>query len=95
MNVVLSDVILTSHNGSRFFQLSECYIRGGTIKCMRLSKEVNTLDNVPQEELNSKYNKARVGARKGIFGEKRGGSSGRGGASRGNGRGRGRGKGRS
>ena len=54
MNVVLSDVILTSHvllcdhsntqHGSRFFQLSECYIRGGTIKCMRLSKEVNVVN---------------------------------------------------
>ena len=60
------------------------------------------LDNIPQEELNSRtqiffisdfigYNNARSVARKNMFGEKRGGANGARGRGRGNGRGNGRG----
>ncbi|KAK8798599.1 hypothetical protein WA538_003268 [Blastocystis sp. DL] len=92
MNMTLQEVIFTSRTGNRFFQMKECYIRGCTIKCIRVEKEV--LDNIPKEEQNSRYNKAKVHSKKNMFGERRGegGNRGRG---RGRGRGTGRGTGRS
>jgi U6 snRNA-associated Sm-like protein LSm4 len=40
MNIHLQDVILTSSTGDRFFKLKECYIKGSSIKYVRMGDEV-------------------------------------------------------
>jgi len=40
MNLTLREVILTSPDGERFWRLSECYVRGSTIKYIRVPDEV-------------------------------------------------------
>ena len=45
MNLNLRDVICTSKDGDRFFKIPECYIRGSSIKYLRLPEDA--LDRVP------------------------------------------------
>lgn len=40
MNVNLREVICTSKDGDRFWKMPECYIRGNTIKYIRVPNEV-------------------------------------------------------
>ena len=40
MNVHLREVICTSKDGDRFWRMPECYIRGNTVKYMRVQEEV-------------------------------------------------------
>lgn len=40
MNVNLRDVICTSKDGDRFWKMPECYIRGNTIKYIRVPNDV-------------------------------------------------------
>ncbi|RHY26225.1 hypothetical protein DYB32_008730, partial [Aphanomyces invadans] len=40
MNINLKDVICTAKDGDRFWKLPECYIRGNTIKYIRIPDEV-------------------------------------------------------
>ncbi|KAL5282014.1 LSM4 family protein [Megaselia abdita] len=40
MNINLRDVICTSKDGDRFWRMPECYIRGNTIKYLRIPDEV-------------------------------------------------------
>ena len=40
MNMNIRDVICTSRDGDRFWQMTECYIRGNTIKYLRVPEEV-------------------------------------------------------
>ena len=40
MNINLREVICTSRDGDRFWRLPECYIRGNTIKYLRIPDEV-------------------------------------------------------
>ncbi|XP_022219429.1 U6 snRNA-associated Sm-like protein LSm4 [Drosophila obscura] len=40
MNINLRDVICTSKDGDRFWRMPECYIRGSTIKYLRIPDEV-------------------------------------------------------
>ncbi|KAA0187501.1 hypothetical protein HAZT_HAZT001115, partial [Hyalella azteca] len=47
MNINLKDVICTSRDGDKFWRMPECYIRGSTIKYMRLPDEV--IDLVKEE----------------------------------------------
>jgi len=79
MNINLRDVVCTSQDGERFVKLNECYIRGSSIKYLRLPDEA--VDRVVEEE---SINGGR--------GRGRGGDSGRGRVGRGDGRG-GRGRG--
>ncbi|XP_075166869.1 uncharacterized protein LOC142238992 [Haematobia irritans] len=51
MNINLRDVICTSKDGDRFWRMPECYIRGSTIKYLRIPDEV--IDMV-KEDANSK-----------------------------------------
>ncbi|CAG0881155.1 unnamed protein product [Darwinula stevensoni] len=76
MNINLRDVICTSRDGDKFWRMPECYIRGSTIKYLRIPDEV--IDMV-KEEVSSK-------------GRGRGDIKGRGGAQRGRGGMPGRGK---
>ncbi|KAI8015781.1 hypothetical protein LOK49_LG05G01946 [Camellia lanceoleosa] len=47
MNIHLCDVICTSKDGDRFWRMPECYIRGNTIKYLRVSDKV--IDKVQDE----------------------------------------------
>jgi len=40
MNINLREVICTSRDGDRFWRMPECYIRGSTIKYLRIPDEV-------------------------------------------------------
>ena len=81
MNVHLREVILTSREGDKFWRLPEAYVRGNTIKYLRVPDEV--LDMVKEQPRDAS------GGRGGGRGRGRGG--GRGGGRSGDG-GRGRGQ---
>mmetsp|Transcript_7964 Transcript_7964/g.23752 ORF Transcript_7964/g.23752 Transcript_7964/m.23752 type:complete len:135 (-) Transcript_7964:33-437(-) len=92
MNVNLEDVICTSRDGDRFWKLPSCYIRGNSIKYLRIPDEI--IDMV-QEEEQPKEKKMKGGKGRGRVnttgrGRGRGGKGGRG---RGQSRGKGAGKG--
>ncbi|CAF0826544.1 unnamed protein product [Didymodactylos carnosus] len=84
MNIHLRDVICTSRDGDRFWKIPECYVRGNTIKYLRLPEEVI---NMVKEDSVEKQNKGSRGNERGG----RGGSQQRGGGGGGRGRGGGRG----
>ncbi|TEB14265.1 Sm-like ribonucleo protein [Coprinellus micaceus] len=90
MNITLREVYQTSAEGDRFWKLKECYIRGSTIKYLRVPDQL--LDAVKEEQ-----NRAREAGRNARGGHGPGGRGvrgGRGGPMRGGpgvGRGRGRG----
>ena len=48
MNINLRDVVCTSKDGEKFTKLTECYIRGSSIKYLRLPEEA--VDRVLEEE---------------------------------------------
>ncbi|XP_041358166.1 U6 snRNA-associated Sm-like protein LSm4 [Gigantopelta aegis] len=80
MNINLREVICTSRDGDRFWRMPECYIRGSTIKYLRIPDEV--IDMVKEEAIQK--NKGRGDTR----GRGGGGQRGRGrGAFQGGGRG--------
>ncbi|KAL0579638.1 asparagine--tRNA ligase [Marasmius crinis-equi] len=86
MNITLREVYQTNPDGDRFWKLKECYIRGSTIKYLRIPDTL--LDTVKEEQ-----NRAREAGRNSRGGgqpNRGGGRGGRGAPMRG-GRGRGRG----
>jgi len=56
MNITLREVYQTNPDGDRFWKLKECYIRGSTIKYLRIPDTL--LDAVKEEQ-----NRAREGGR--------------------------------
>lgn len=42
MNLHLREVICTSKDGDRFWRMAECYVRGNTVKYLRVPDEVCT-----------------------------------------------------
>ncbi|KAK2463093.1 hypothetical protein APHAL10511_004748 [Amanita phalloides] len=90
MNITLREVYQTNPEGDRFWKLKECYIRGSTIKYLRVPD--NLLDAVKEEQ-----NRAREAGRSARGGHVTGKGA-RGTAARGRGRGgamrSGRGRGR-
>ncbi|KAJ3565180.1 hypothetical protein NP233_g7797 [Leucocoprinus birnbaumii] len=68
MNITLREVYQTNSDGDRFWKLKECYIRGSTIKYLRVPDTL--LDQVKEEQ-----NRAREAnrARGGHTGPNRGG----------------------
>ncbi|KAJ2290648.1 hypothetical protein IW141_003149 [Coemansia sp. RSA 355] len=87
MNITLREVIQTDSDGDRFWRLSEAYIRGNTIKYLRIPDAV--IDKVKEDMTKSRNSNNRGGR----GGRGRGGA-GRGGPGTGRGRGRGYGSGR-
>ncbi|EJD46888.1 Sm-like ribonucleo protein [Auricularia subglabra TFB-10046 SS5] len=87
MNITLREVYQTSAEGDRFWKLKECYIRGSTIKYLRVPDQL--LDTVKQEQTRAR--EAGRGARGGGPVQRggrggmppRGGFGGRGGGMRG------------
>uniref|UniRef100_A0A8W8LJY3 Metalloprotease TIKI homolog n=2 Tax=Magallana gigas TaxID=29159 RepID=A0A8W8LJY3_MAGGI len=87
MNINLREVICTSRDGDRFWRMPECYIRGSTIKYLRIPDEV--IDMVKEEVIQKSKGRGEM---RGRGGPQRGGRGGRGAfGSRGGGRGGGRG----
>ncbi|KAG2142312.1 uncharacterized protein EDB93DRAFT_1089000, partial [Suillus bovinus] len=94
MNITLREVYQTSADGDRFWKLKECYIRGSTIKYLRVPDTL--LDTVKEEQVRAREagRSARGGGGSGMRGGRgappRGGRGGpRGSGQRGRGRGRG------
>ncbi|KAF2193210.1 Sm-like ribonucleoprotein [Zopfia rhizophila CBS 207.26] len=86
MNLTLKEVVLTGADGDRFWRLPEIYVRGSTIKFLRVSEEI--VDAVKDQQAKEQANR---GGRGGL--QQRGDYGGRGERGRGT-RGRGRGRGR-
>ncbi|KAF9984196.1 hypothetical protein BGZ75_004242 [Mortierella antarctica] len=92
MNLTLREVIQTSSDGDRFWRLTECYIRGNTIKYLRVPDEI--IDMVKEDAAKQRAaggrNNNRGGAGGNNGGDQRGGHYSQQGGDRG-GRGGGRG----
>ncbi|XP_078488737.1 U6 snRNA-associated Sm-like protein LSm4 [Ciona intestinalis] len=86
MNINLREVICTSRDGDHFWRMPECYIRGSTIKYLRIPDEV--IDMVKEDSMSKGRGRAGPGRGRGkaVFGGRgRGGSGqGRGGAKKSN-----------
>ncbi|XP_073126453.1 sm-like protein LSM4 [Henckelia pumila] len=63
MNIHLREVICTSKDGDRFWRMPECYIRGNTIKYLRVPDEV--IDKVQEETKRSDRKPPGVGRGRG------------------------------
>ncbi|KAK4492588.1 hypothetical protein RD792_003406 [Penstemon davidsonii] len=61
MNIHLREVICTSKDGDRFWRMPECYIRGNTIKYLRVPDEV--IDKVQEDKSRSDRKPPGVGGR--------------------------------
>ncbi|OZJ05896.1 putative U6 snRNA-associated Sm-like protein LSm4 [Bifiguratus adelaidae] len=83
MNLTLREVIQTSPEGDRFWRLPECYVRGNTIKYLRVPEEI--IDMVKEDEHRQRQSGSRGGF--GGFGGRGGRGDGRGRGGRGGGRG--------
>eukprot|EP00052_Salpingoeca_macrocollata_P031525 m.322914 g.322914 ORF g.322914 m.322914 type:complete len:136 (+) comp27861_c0_seq1:61-468(+) len=92
MNINLKDVTLTSRDGDRFWKIPECYIRGNTIKYLRIPDEVMELAKEEDYKQRSASAAAKVAQLSTAGRGARGGRGGRGGEARGRG-GRGGGRG--
>ncbi|KAJ1643104.1 hypothetical protein LPJ64_005098 [Coemansia asiatica] len=86
MNITLREVIQTASDGDRFWRLIEAYIRGNTIKYLRVPDAV--LDKV-KEDMTKNRNMNNRGGRGGRGRGGGGGTSGRGSSAGGRGRSRG------
>ncbi|KAL9874373.1 U6 snRNA-associated Sm-like protein LSm4 [Glossina fuscipes fuscipes] len=63
MNINLRDVICTSKDGDRFWRMPECYIRGSTIKYLRIPDEV--IDMVKEDAQAKSRNRAEMSKSRG------------------------------
>eukprot|EP00562_Extubocellulus_spinifer_P010550 CAMPEP_0178511456 /NCGR_PEP_ID=MMETSP0696-20121128/22377_1 /TAXON_ID=265572 /ORGANISM="Extubocellulus spinifer, Strain CCMP396" /LENGTH=131 /DNA_ID=CAMNT_0020141241 /DNA_START=14 /DNA_END=410 /DNA_ORIENTATION=- len=48
MNINLRDVICTSKDGDKFWKMKECYVRGSSVKYIRLPEDA--IDRVPEDD---------------------------------------------
>ncbi|OQR74566.1 u6 snRNA-associated Sm-like, partial [Tropilaelaps mercedesae] len=65
MNINLREVICTSRDGDKFWRLPECYIRGNTIRFLRIPDEV--IDMVKDDLLSGQGGGGRGGRGRGNF----------------------------
>jgi U6 snRNA-associated Sm-like protein LSm4 len=65
MNLNLEDVICTSKDGTKFWKMSKCYIRGNMIKYLRVKEEI-------EEKTNEIQNSSKRGGKRGGRGGDRG-----------------------
>ena len=66
MNLNLREVVCTSSDGTQFWKLNECYIRGSSVKYLRLSEE--SLDKCVELEKEEGYGGGRGGGGRGYQG---------------------------
>mmetsp|Transcript_21156 Transcript_21156/g.25008 ORF Transcript_21156/g.25008 Transcript_21156/m.25008 type:complete len:143 (+) Transcript_21156:14-442(+) len=93
MNINLNEVICTSRDGDRFWKLNECYIRGNSIKYLRIPEDV--IDEVVEEESKPDPNNSVRGRNTRLnTGGKRNGKGGGKGDGKGKGKGGGKGGGK-
>ncbi|CAN9417043.1 unnamed protein product [Alternaria alternata] len=90
MNLTLKEVVQTSANGDKFMRLPEIYVRGSTIKYLRVPDEI--VDVVKEQQAKDQANRGGRGGGMHGRGDHRGDRGG-GRGMRGRGRGRGRGGG--
>ncbi|XP_015514965.1 U6 snRNA-associated Sm-like protein LSm4 [Neodiprion pinetum] len=83
MNINLREVICTSRDGDKFWRMPECYIRGSTIKYLRIPDEV--IDMVKEDVQMKSRGRGEMKGRGGQ--NQRGGRGGGGGGGGGGGRG--------
>jgi len=81
MNINLRKVIHTSKDGDKFWQISETYIRGNTIKYLCIPDEV--IDKVKEESSQPQRHEIQSKDSSSTRGRGRGGARGRGGPGRG------------
>ncbi|GIY33137.1 u6 snRNA-associated Sm-like protein LSm4 [Caerostris darwini] len=84
MNINLREVICTSRDGDKFWRMPECYVRGSTIKYMRIPDEV--IDMVKEDTLSKGRGRGDMkrggmaqrgrGGGRGTFGSRGGGRGG-------------------
>ncbi|XP_037070976.1 U6 snRNA-associated Sm-like protein LSm4, partial [Pollicipes pollicipes] len=84
MNINMREVICTSRDGDKFWRMPECYVRGSTIKYLRIPDEV--IDMVKEEVMAKGRGRGDGKGRGGQRGRGRGGFGGRGRGGRGGGR---------
>ncbi|KAJ8598681.1 hypothetical protein CTAYLR_010719 [Chrysophaeum taylorii] len=89
MNISLQGVICTSKDGDRFWNIAECYIRGNSIKYLRIPDEI--IDMVQEEEMPVKDKNKKSFSHRGRGGRVNTTGRGRGRGGRGGRRGEGRG----
>ncbi|EDU47837.1 small nuclear ribonucleoprotein [Pyrenophora tritici-repentis] len=90
MNLTLREVVQTSADGDKFMKLPEIYVRGSTIKYLRVPDEI--VDVVKEQQAKDQANRGGRGGGMHGRGDHRGDRGG-GRGMRGRGRGRGRGGG--
>lgn len=89
MNINLRDVICTSKDGDKFWKMKECYVRGSSVKYIRLPEDA--IDRVPEDDgQRHAGGRGRGGRGRGRGGRGGGRGAGRGGRGRGGARGGGR-----
>ncbi|KAK9463942.1 uncharacterized protein V1516DRAFT_632399 [Lipomyces oligophaga] len=89
MNLTLKEVVQTTEDGTRFFRLPECYVRGNTIKYLRVPDDVLEVAREKNQQLREEGRRQHNNNRGGFNnrgGYNRGGYNNRGGQA---GRGRG------
>ncbi|KAF9730870.1 hypothetical protein PMIN06_005081 [Paraphaeosphaeria minitans] len=89
MNLTLKEVVQTSADGDKFWRLAEIYVRGSTIKYLRVPDEI--VDVVKEQQAKEQASRGGRGGMHSRGDGHRGDRGGRG--MRGRGRGRGRGGG--
>merc|ERR1719271_559403 len=78
MNLHMRDIVCTSRDGERFWKIPECFVRGNSVKYLRLPDEViDMVKDEPRKEL--KRFQGRLRGRGRGKGGGRGGAAGRGG----------------
>jgi len=77
MNINLREVICTSRDGDRFWRMPECYVRGSTVKYLRIPDEI--IDMVKEDALQKNRHRSQGGRGRGAPKGGRGGRGGRGG----------------
>eukprot|EP00486_Rosalina_sp_Unknown_P006261 CAMPEP_0201576392 /NCGR_PEP_ID=MMETSP0190_2-20130828/22188_1 /ASSEMBLY_ACC=CAM_ASM_000263 /TAXON_ID=37353 /ORGANISM="Rosalina sp." /LENGTH=110 /DNA_ID=CAMNT_0048007211 /DNA_START=19 /DNA_END=347 /DNA_ORIENTATION=- len=59
MNLNLREVVCTSREGDKFWRMPECYIRGNTIKYLRIPEDVMNLVKEEDADLKNARDKSR------------------------------------
>ncbi|KAM8939278.1 U6 snRNA-associated Sm-like protein LSm4 [Pelodytes ibericus] len=72
MNINLREVICTSRDGDKFWRMPECYIRGSTIKYLRIPDEI--IDMVKEEVMSKGRGRGGMQQQKQIKGRGAGGA---------------------
>ncbi|KAK9235739.1 hypothetical protein V1525DRAFT_252090 [Lipomyces kononenkoae] len=84
MNLTLKEVVQTNSDGTRFFRLPECYVRGNNIKYLRVPDEVLDIAREKNQQQREEHRKVSQPQRGG-YNRQYSGSGQRGGYQRGRG----------